>query len=377
MRHATSRREPTREEAPARPRPATARAPRSAAAIARRANGNAALSRRLARSPAMLARTWEPDDPSISHWVPDLGPLRWWHNSETNLMWYTIVGETTEPERKKYTELAGDRKSHLAWLQLGWGLAPAAAKPKPGAPDFGTLVATGKGRSAQAVPAGLHPKTQEARSAFFQDYYGSSHDYGMSGTEKLPIGDRTPVNVVVKSQYKAPPQSADERGTGKYNTKVDLLSGTMDSMDAFALQGGELYHDPQGAPEKAWGGPGAQVARMSTSEILYQQWMVVKRAAEADHPDLQVNPLAHLVSSHVAGDALKPLKMILAHERETVQDKATWKNGEDGFYALLALPNCTAAVYLVRDHGTELRISGIEAIHVTAGKSIVISFTTV
>ena len=110
------------------------------------------------------------------------------------------------------------------------------------------------------------------------------------------------------------------------------------------------------------------------------------------------NPLQliHLKRAHVAGDGLKLLSDIVA-KFATKEEKAhtkleggrwirgialvpklpvTFDEGEDASFSLLAIPNVTAAVFMVSERGQELGFWGIESITVEIGKSIIINFHT-
>lgn len=286
-------------------------------------------------------------------WSEPMNGLLWFFDSESRLMWYRIASESVSSE---YEDQAGEKnaKPHEEWLKMGWGLTSIqeGAKLQGGAQVLWekhgeAWSSKGEDRYVNMLKGStISGEEQDARDWFFQNYYKTSQDEG-----------------VINSVYKYPPSDIGQDYAGNYRNFANVKEGTLKADDNYALRykdkfEGEYFYNPKtGKPEK-----------MSGSEILFQQW----REASGK----QAAPLEKLIRSHVAGSGLMMVKAIMFGTEKVQKDEPVYNLGDPGFFALLIVPNVTSAVYLVKDHGEELRISGIQAIKVLKNLSLEIYFKT-
>lgn len=285
-------------------------------------------------------------------WSEPMNGRVWFFNTESRLMWYGIASES---ESGEYEDQAGKKnaKPHEEWLKMGWGLTPIQGGGKLIGGAKIVWEKHGEAWSSKGEERYLNMlkgstisgEEQYARDWFFQNYYKTSQDEG-----------------VINSVYKHPPSDIGLDYAGTYRNFTNVKEGTLKADDNYALLykdkfEGEYFYNPKtGKPEK-----------MSGSEILFQQW----REASGGE---QSAPLRTLIRSHVAGNGLMMLKAILFGTDKSQKDEPVYTYGDPGFFALLVVPNVTSAIYLVKDHGEELGISGIEAIKVLGNLSLQIYF---
>lgn len=333
----------------------------------------------------LLQRQWVDGDDDVATWSEVTGGLRWRYDRARQAMAFTIVDESKldSEHLSAYRSLEDTWKSHQEWLRMGWGRMPVekavVKKSLEGEARLKAMVEAGTARAKNAVAVDMDERTLAARQAFFTRYYEPKSDYRPRSDEE----HHDPQNILVESTYRAPPLGFTERGKGTYKNTVRLVEGVFSADENYGLEGGELYYDPAGKPSVGWGKPGSYVRSLSNSDVIYQQWSQTAAVVKADYaeesPDFAPQ-LKQLVRNHVAGDGLEGLTFILgapieATGGEQLKDGTRIFEPKDpGFYAMLSLPNCIAAVWLVHDHGKALKIRGIARITGSKQKTIKIDF---
>ena len=216
----------------------------------------------------------------------------------------------------------------------------------------------------------LDPTTQDARDWFFNNYYDTPA--GKPGEEEDSKGRMMPSKRPIwdmKSNYNARPASySGKTARGEYTTTVDFETGKIIPNQTYALGGpGETYYNPKTG----------KAERMPTSEILFQQWQMAAGGKGKGMPRLAVK------EETVAGDGVPMINAIRTKLDTTNRIKKTDQRDidflpsgplEDCFYAMLAVPNVTASLYLISDHGKDLQISTITMIRVSYRKHITVYF---
>ncbi len=328
----------------------------------------------MATGQPVIQAKWDDAGPDFLKWTPATASGHtWWYRRSDAAMAYTEAG---------VGELSGQVAEGLRWRSYkDWQTDaleqlypnPDAGQVAPSS-DINEMVTKGKKRwdemNAAVKERGgqLDPTTQEARTWFFEKYYKTKGKQGDDGDvkgmeaapEKKPVWD-------MASNYDARPASYNnKRAKGEYTTTVDFETGTMIPNQTYALGGpGELYYNPKTG----------NAERMPTSEILFQQWKMA--AAGKRTPRLNVK------EETVAGDGIPMINSIRASLDEKGIIPKTDKTdiefipmgGLIGyFYALLAVPNVTASLYLISDHGYELGINTINMIKLSHRKHITVYF---
>lgn len=132
--------------------------------------------------------------------------------------------------------------------------------------------------------------------------------------------------------------------------------GNMRPDQTYALGGpGETYYNPESG----------NAERMPASEILFEQWRIASQRQQQKRPELCVK------EETMAGDSLPMLKVI----RAAIGKPAVRAfPGQESFFALLAIPNATAAIFLIRDHADELGIRTITKIELQSNSRMLINF---
>jgi hypothetical protein len=283
------------------------------------------------------------------YWDKLMDGRQWFYDPGDESMWFTSATEDEEAERKR---------PYSKWLEMGWGLFPVPQAKKEVGVE--TLQATGGRRYKEmtekiesGAPLRLDESVAAARTAYFDKYYATK----VTGE---------PGSADITSAFKHLPPGVDpskDRGTGKYENRLSLEHGQFVANSNYALPGGEMYYNPQtGNPEK-----------ISNSEIIFQQW----RSSAEHFGSRGLPPMKFLQRCSVSGSGLAPLKAILdANEvtDEMLGEGLKFDNGSKPFVELLAVPNITAAIWLVLDHGDELGIRGIQSLTVDSGKNVTIEF---
>jgi hypothetical protein len=333
----------------------------------------------------ILQRQWVDGPDDVATWSEVTGGLRWRYDRTRQAMAFAIVDESKldSEHLSAYRSLEHTWKSHQEWLRMGWGRIPlekaVVKKSLEGDARLKAMVEAGTARAKNAVAFDMDERTLAARRDFFSGYYETKSDYRPRSDEERHDAH----NILVKSTYRAAPLGSKERGQGTYNNTVRLVDGVFSADENYGLEGGELYYDPAGKPGVGWGKPSSYVRSLSNSDVVYQQWSQIAGAVKADYaeesPDFAPQ-LKQLVRNHVAGDGLEGLTFILGAPIEATGGKEL-KDGtrifepkDPGFYAMLSLPNCIAAVWLVHDHGKALKIRGIARITGSPQKTITIDF---
>jgi hypothetical protein len=283
-------------------------------------------------------------------WTPASGGTTWWFNQEDRKMAYTAdTVLAMSPEVAEGLTWRPHREWQIASLENIDPDAEAAAAPV----RFDDLVAKGTQRWQQltdtmrAGGGALDRDTQAARDWFFREYYTTeTRDSGRG-------------NVDMRSNYNARPDSyTGKRAKGEYTGTHDLAEGNMRLDQTYALGGpGEMYYNPRTG----------NAERMPASEVLFQQW----RQAATDQR--MATQRLRVKEESVAGEGWKMLREIRVGINSVGRD-AVLEPGDPGFLAMLAVPNVTAALYLIRDHGTELGITTITRIDLQKNSHIRIYF---
>lgn len=287
---------------------------------------------------------WVPGRAPFLMWTPAIDGYTWWFNQDDRTMAYTpeSVRDLSPEEAEKLTW-----RPHKEWqIEALENIDPDAQKPATF--KFEELVAKGKSRWLElekAMLSGggvLDPPTQAARDWFFREYYTTTTSQKGGG------------QFDVASNYNARPKSYEtKRAKGEYTGTLSFGEGNMRLDQTYALGGpGEVYYNPKTG----------NAERMPPSEVLFQQWRGAAGGQRA--PRLRVK------EESVAGDGWKMLKVI----RQGLKEDLVLKPGDDRFLAMLAVPNVTAAIFLIRDHGIELGISTIAQIVVQKNSHILIYF---
>ncbi|MBX7224309.1 MAG: DUF4157 domain-containing protein, partial [Blastocatellia bacterium] len=297
-------------------------------------------------TPAVLQAKWVKGPGPLLQWEPAENGYLWWYNQEDGTMAYTLA---SGPPMDSELAQSITWKPHKIW-QMD---ALSGMDPDSGVPpklSFPQLVEKGSIRWQELSKMGagfLDETTQSARDWYFQEYYTT--------TTKTEDG-----STDIASNYNARPKSYDtKRQKGEYTGRMATQSGVMALANTYALGGtGEFYYNP---------GSG-KAERMPGSEILYQQWR------KAAHEQGQGQPQLRMKEETVAGDGLPMLKAIRTGLEIPPRTDAMFEPGSPGFLAMLAVPNVTAAIFLIRDHGKELGINTITQIDLLKNSHIRIHF---
>jgi hypothetical protein len=282
---------------------------------------------------------WVPGSEPFLKWEPAIQGYTWWFNQKSRDMAYTLAS---------VTDLTMEQAQSLTWRpHREWQMdALEGVDPDQGASEpftYEGLIGKGKKRWEELAKimhdggGSLHPETQSARDWFFNEYYRWSSDDRGSGLTS------------VATNYNARPDSySTKRAKGEYTGDFNLEAGNMRLDQTYALGGpGEMYYNPRSG----------NAERMPASEVLFQQWRKVAREQQRAIPRLRVK------EESVAGDGWKMVREIRKANNVLNKD-ATFEPGDQGFFAMLAVPNVTAAIFLIRDHGQELGIRTITKIDV-------------
>ena len=318
----------------------------------------------------VIQAVWVNKTPPFLLWQPHRKGFHWWFNSETEMMAYTPadVSDMNAEQSERLTW-----QPHREWQKAYLATVPDDKDEKMPEIKFDDLLKTGRKRWTELKTAmeereegKLDPVTQSARERFFDQYYTTTTRVG---------GD-------VESQYNALPSEQwkrSHRGIGQYSGNLNLEEGKISITNTYALLGREIVDEKENKPTgkfepgETYYNPGTQnEERMPASEILFQQW---RRAAGSD-----AIPRLRVKEESVAGDGVK---MVWAIREGTGQPKrgtdVTYRAESEGpeqqgFLAMLAVPNVTAAIFLIRDHGTELQIRTITQIEISKTGHLTIRF---
>jgi hypothetical protein len=246
-------------------------------------------------------------------------------------------------------------KPHKHW-QAEW-LSSFDPDPEEGpVPKFAELKSKGEERwkKLAAAERRLDPDSQAARDWFFENYYTTTSSDGVNVASNY---NALPETYTPKGKVR--PQSySTARQKGEYTAAHATGKGVMIPNQTYALGGGgETYYNPKTQKEE----------RMPPSEILFQQWRMAAKKQGQERPKLKVK------EETVAGDAWKMIKEI-RRAAETGPGDVTFTQEQDAFYAMLAIPNVTACIYLIQDHGRELEIRTITKIVVRKNSHIEVHF---
>jgi hypothetical protein len=301
----------------------------------------------ISRDTPVLQARWVPGGGPYLRWDIPTDGYTWWFNQDTRDMAYTPAKESDLTAE----EALGLRwRPHKAWqMEALERIGDPDDQPQAPIPAYTAMVAKGKQRWEELekhMHSGggqLDATTQAARDWFFQEYYTTPPGSGESTTD-------------VKSNYNARPRSWDRfKAKGEYTGTLNLGEGHMRLDQTFALGGpGEMYYNP----------------RTGNAE---QKAIREQRAPLARKPELRFKEEA------VAGDGQSMVQAILlnnpglpAEERFRMSDRrftpVRFRPGEDPFFAMLAVPNVTAAIFLIRDHGQKLGIGTITQITIGENK---------
>lgn len=285
-------------------------------------------------------------------WVPVQGHA-WWFDQRSH---DSSMAQSDASVEALDDEAAGKLvwKPHKVWQKEALEEINPDAGPAPDT-RYASLVDKGRKRWSELTGSKKHvrsidPTTQAARDWFFKEYYDTH----------IKPSDHVPTEIV--SNYNARPKSYDTknyRQKGEYTTAADTAYGVMVPNQTYALGGpGEVYYNP---------GTG-NAERMPPSEILFQQWRLLAQAQAVQEPKLKHK------EETVAGDGVSMLWEIRKHNQVDRGKDVEFLPGSEGFLAMLAVPNVTAAIYLIQDHGKELGIDTITKIFVGKAGHIAIYF---
>lgn len=108
------------------------------------------------------------------------------------------------------------------------------------------------------------------------------------------------------------------------------------------------------------------------SEILLGQYRLMARIKGLH----ATPPLKRLIRYNVTGPSGKPIVEYIHGSSDQLMSTKEFTPSNDEFFALLGTENLTSAVFLVRQHGLELGIAGIEKLTL-AGNVVVVHFRAV
>jgi hypothetical protein len=339
-------RQPVAEASPGTTPPSLAQ--RTATFTIYPASQEAGLARKVRSGDVVIQAKWVKGPGPLLKWDIPRGGLTWWFNQEDQTMARTPASvDTLSSEEAQKLEWKPHKQWQAEWLDTfdpDAGVAPKFT--------YQELLSKGKIRWEELTKMGagvLDPETQAARDWFFENYYSTR---ARKDDEDTSVG----------SLYNASPkshkyQTAKQRG--EYTARYNVEEGNMALANTYALGGGgETYYNPKTRKEE----------RMSASEILFQQWRMAAKVQGKKQPLLKKK------EETVAGDALLMVKLIRATLEVPRTDDVTFSPGDDGFFAMLATPNVTAAIFLIRDHGVELGIKTITSIVVKKNIHIEVHF---
>jgi hypothetical protein len=323
--------------------PAKVKSPSHAAAQRKSNTGTIATQRQ-----AVVQCEWIAGSEGVSHWSQQRGGLQWYYRSDGKMSFQIAnISAVSQTFLIEHGDQAGTWKPHQQWMaEVDWGpepVAPQKGEEKKEKEDgrsgaFDIAESDGKRKAANILNRGkgvVHPETQHARNQFFNDYYDTT----------VPAKDGD-----IRSRYKFPSKTSKYKGT--YQNTFSA-GGELRANENYAESSGrEMYYDPVSKT----------ATRMSNSEIICQQY---KRLG------VEAEPIQSLIRSRVSGPGLPILKMV----RDTLGKREVVLLPDDrGFHALLTTPNCTAALWLIADHGKELGLQSIESIAITGNASLVVKF---
>jgi hypothetical protein len=296
----------------------------------------------------VVQREWLPGSKEgESRWSRLRGGLQWIHRDD-GLMTFEIPDTSLVNEKfiGMHGHLSGTWLPHTVWMDkkvsgVEWWPEPAGPKKgeekkDDGIDPFTKTESDGRAKFQSILGnarGAVDPQTQAARDNFFSTYYE---------TPDVKAG-------YADSTYRYPSGNSDYKGKYQNTFKGPQINAVYNYAES---EGRETYYDPVKK----------QLARMSNSEIIYQQFKKLGVDAE---------PIGSLLRSRVSGDGLPILHAV----RKRLGVKAVvLRPGDPGFHTLLTTPNCTAALWLVADHGIELGLLGIDSISITDNASIEVTF---
>jgi hypothetical protein len=320
--------------------------------------------------PAILQAVWVDDPESPTYfWDPPVDGVVWFALKESpQLMFFRTRAEESA---KRYGHLEGQVKPRDEWVKLH-GSDPMKRETATVVPvsqiqeeqakalaDFEGYAKKGHeryGRLRQAQGA-LPEKTARAREEFFHKAYASEELGARNRDRENPYA---PVDY--KSGLKKELGGDPANKKGLYQSEYDLAAGQITAHQNYG--GGEQYLNPETG----------KVEPYNNSEVLYQQWKIAKKEIPKALSQLKV-----LRRAHIAGDGIPVVKAVktwlyLKDKNFIETQDYECRNGDTCFFALLAAANCSAAIYLIADHGKEMGIHDITSIILKAGESIEINF---
>lgn len=307
----------------------------------------------------VLQAKWQDGKEGLQEWSEPMNGLRWFFNPQTEQMAFERES-SSQPLPEEHAKYEGVWQTYRQWLKMGWGLAQPAVSSSSGKPSFTRLKETGERRYEMMMKAmstseggSVDPRVQSARDWYFLQYYDTQPSEELSGTE-----------LQINSDYNSAPDSLSTGYKGNYHNAFDFGTETMVASHNYALQGGEQYYNPvSGKAEK-----------FSNSEILFQQYKQIQQKVQSKSLVSGKARMKYLKRSRISGDGNAQAKMILQETGMVKESEPVYNAGTPGFYALLAIPNVTAAVWLVVDHGAELGLKGIKSIQILKNLSALIEF---
>jgi hypothetical protein len=319
--------------------------------------------------PAILQAVWVDDPESPTYfWDPPVDGVVWFALKESpQLMFFRTRAEESA---KRYGHLEGHVKPREEWVKLH-GSDPMKRKAatvvaisqiqeeqEKALADFEGYAKKGHERYGRLrhAPGALPEKTAKAREEFFHKAYAS---------EELGARDRDKENPYAPVDYKSALKKelgGDANKKGLYQSEYDLAAGQITAHQNYG--GGEQYLNPETGKLEPY----------NNSEVIYQQWKIAKKEIPKALSQLNV-----LRRAHIAGDAIPVVKSVKTwlykNDKNFISTKDyECRNGHPCFFALLAAANCSAAIYLIADHGREIGIRDITSIILKAGESIEINF---
>jgi len=317
--------------------------------------------------PAILQAVWV-DDPKTPHyfWDPPVDGVIWYALKESPEMMFFRT--RAEESAERFGHLEDQVKPREEWVKLHGSDPMKREKPtivsleqilmeqakaledfegyaKKGAERYGRL---------KEAPRVLPDRTAAARDDFFQKAYLNPQG------RRDEDDPNAPVKYVggLKKEFGGDPHNKK----GVYQNEFDLAAGQITADQNYG--GSEQYLNLETGKMEPY----------SNSEVLYQQWKLAKKLIPDALPRLNM-----LRRAHISGDGIPIVKAVkvwlFKNDRNFISTKDyVCAKGHPCFFALLAAPNCTAAIYLIADHGTEMGIRDITSIVLKAGESIEINF---
>ncbi|MDP9169172.1 MAG: hypothetical protein M3N54_01030 [Acidobacteriota bacterium] len=310
----------------------------------------------------IIQTKWIAAGKGLQQWDEAMNGLTWFYRDDGNMAFKWSPSASLNLQ-----QFADKWHPHTEWLKAGWGWTPPGEVKAQASLKIGDAIDKGKERHNRMMESKgtIHPQVSAAREWYFDKYYKTDtpeHNDEVSSTY----------------QYYRAADFVPLRGKGEY--KNEVAGGVFTAGHNYAVegQGAEEYYNPVTG----------KAERMPSNEILYQQWKKRTHGRPLEQ-------ITNLRRAHVAGDGLKLLDDILDAfapsrvekpnnkwvdgrlVRGTVsapQLPCTFEEGTKPYFALLAIPNVTAAVFMVAERKKEMGLDGIAAITVEAGKSINIHF---